>query len=119
MFDNMLCFIQVPRPKAKITKKEQAAPQLLEVLANDRQSQAGHMLNNLSTDSTALIRDVSVLHTFLWKALDFLLITFFPGLCRWWRRLQTVTVRSLCLSSSLDHRPLWRPPLSPMMTFTS
>lgn len=57
MFDNILCYIQVPRPK--VMKREQAAPQLLELLANDRQSQAGHMLNNLSTDSTALIREVS------------------------------------------------------------
>lgn len=40
-------------------KREQAAPQLLELLANDRQSQAGHMLNNLSTDSTALVKVVS------------------------------------------------------------
>lgn len=40
-------------------KREQAAPQLLELLANDRQSQAGHMLNNLSTDPTALLREVS------------------------------------------------------------
>lgn len=54
-----LCYLlayQVPRPK--VMKREQAAPQLLELLANDRQSQAGHMLNNLSTDSTALIREV-------------------------------------------------------------
>lgn len=41
-------------------KWEQAALQLLELLANDRQSQAGHMLNNLSMDSTSsLIREVS------------------------------------------------------------
>lgn len=41
-------------------KWEQTAPQLLELLANDRQSQAGHMLNNLSMDSTSsLIREVS------------------------------------------------------------
>lgn len=65
MFDTKLSFIQVPRPKSKISKREQAVPQLLELLANDRQSQAGHMLNNLSTDSTALIKDVSALHAFL------------------------------------------------------
>uniref|UniRef100_A0A671X538 E3 SUMO-protein ligase RanBP2 n=1 Tax=Sparus aurata TaxID=8175 RepID=A0A671X538_SPAAU len=56
-----LCFLlayQVPRPKAKVTKRDQAAPQPLELLANDRQSQAGHMLLNLSTDSTTLIREV-------------------------------------------------------------
>ncbi|KAM9347457.1 E3 SUMO-protein ligase RanBP2 [Symphorus nematophorus] len=56
-----LCYLlayQVPRPKAKVTKRDQTAPQLLELLANDRQSQAGHMLLNLSTDSTTLIREV-------------------------------------------------------------
>ncbi|CAJ1079920.1 E3 SUMO-protein ligase RanBP2 isoform X2 [Xyrichtys novacula] len=56
-----LCYLlayQVPKPKAKVTKRDQAAPQLLELLANDRQSQAGHMLLNLSTDPTALIREV-------------------------------------------------------------
>lgn len=58
---SLLCFSvhQVPRPKAKVTKRDQSAPQLLELLANDRQSQAGHMLLNLSTDSTTLIREVS------------------------------------------------------------
>ncbi|KAM6934517.1 LOW QUALITY PROTEIN: E3 SUMO-protein ligase RanBP2 [Xenentodon cancila] len=56
-----LCYLiayQVPRPKAKMTKRDQSAPQLLELLANDRQSQAGHMLFNLSSDSSALIREV-------------------------------------------------------------
>ncbi|XP_033474036.2 E3 SUMO-protein ligase RanBP2 isoform X2 [Epinephelus lanceolatus] len=56
-----LCYLlayQVPRPKPKVTKRDQAAPQLLELLANDRQSQAGHMLLNLSTDSSTLIREV-------------------------------------------------------------
>ncbi|KAK9537433.1 hypothetical protein VZT92_005051 [Zoarces viviparus] len=56
-----LCYLlayQVPRPKAKVTKRDQSAPQLLELLANDRQSQAGHMLLNLSTDSFTLIREV-------------------------------------------------------------
>ncbi|XP_028290969.1 ranBP2-like and GRIP domain-containing protein 3 isoform X2 [Gouania willdenowi] len=56
-----LCYLlayQVPRPKAKVTKRDQSAPQLLELLANDRQSQAGHMLLNLSIDSTTLIREV-------------------------------------------------------------
>ncbi|XP_070831373.1 E3 SUMO-protein ligase RanBP2 isoform X2 [Chaetodon trifascialis] len=56
-----LCYLlayQVPRPKAKVTKRDQSAPQLLELLANDRQSQAGHMLLNLSTDSSTLIREV-------------------------------------------------------------
>ncbi|XP_031714302.1 E3 SUMO-protein ligase RanBP2 isoform X3 [Anarrhichthys ocellatus] len=56
-----LCYLlayQVPRPKAKVNKRDQSAPQLLELLANDRQSQAGHMLLNLSTDSSTLIREV-------------------------------------------------------------
>uniref|UniRef100_A0A7N8YBK4 RAN binding protein 2 n=1 Tax=Mastacembelus armatus TaxID=205130 RepID=A0A7N8YBK4_9TELE len=56
-----LCYLlayQVPRPKPKMTKREQSAPQLLELLANDRQSQAGHMLLNLSTDPVTLIREV-------------------------------------------------------------
>ncbi|XP_029981546.1 E3 SUMO-protein ligase RanBP2 [Sphaeramia orbicularis] len=56
-----LCYLlayQAPRPKAKITKRDQTAPQLLELLANDRQSQAGHMLLNLSTDTSTLIREV-------------------------------------------------------------
>lgn len=70
MCDNLLCFTQVPRPKAKVNKREQAAPQLLELLANDRQSQAGHMLNNLSADSTALVKEVSALHACFWKALE-------------------------------------------------
>uniref|UniRef100_A0A673AUW6 E3 SUMO-protein ligase RanBP2 n=1 Tax=Sphaeramia orbicularis TaxID=375764 RepID=A0A673AUW6_9TELE len=50
--------VPAPRPKAKITKRDQTAPQLLELLANDRQSQAGHMLLNLSTDTSTLIREV-------------------------------------------------------------
>ncbi|XP_077393832.1 E3 SUMO-protein ligase RanBP2 [Festucalex cinctus] len=56
-----LCYLlalQVPRPKPKVTKRDQSAPQILELLANDRQSQAGHMLLNLSTDSCSLIREV-------------------------------------------------------------
>lgn len=56
-----LCYLlalQVSRPKPKVTKREQSAPQLLELLANERQSQAGHMLLNLSTDIHTLIREV-------------------------------------------------------------
>ncbi|KAE8299479.1 E3 SUMO-protein ligase RanBP2 [Larimichthys crocea] len=56
-----LCYLlayQVPRPKPKVTKRDQSAPQPLELLANSRQSQAGHMLLNLSTDSSTLIREV-------------------------------------------------------------
>ena len=58
-----LCYLlayQVSRPKPKVTKRDQAAPPLLELLANDRQSQAGHMLLNLTTDLSSLIREVSV-----------------------------------------------------------
>uniref|UniRef100_H3CFP9 RAN binding protein 2 n=1 Tax=Tetraodon nigroviridis TaxID=99883 RepID=H3CFP9_TETNG len=56
-----LCYLlayQVPRPKPKMTKRDQAGPQLLELLANDRQSQAGHMLFNLSADASSLIAEV-------------------------------------------------------------
>ncbi|XP_038132309.1 E3 SUMO-protein ligase RanBP2 isoform X3 [Cyprinodon tularosa] len=56
-----LCYLlayQSPRPKAKVTKRDQSAPQLLELLANDRQSQAGHMLFNLSKDVFTLIKEV-------------------------------------------------------------
>uniref|UniRef100_A0A3Q3MV23 E3 SUMO-protein ligase RanBP2 n=1 Tax=Mastacembelus armatus TaxID=205130 RepID=A0A3Q3MV23_9TELE len=51
-----LCYLLAYQPK--MTKREQSAPQLLELLANDRQSQAGHMLLNLSTDPVTLIREV-------------------------------------------------------------
>uniref|UniRef100_A0A3B5KZZ9 E3 SUMO-protein ligase RanBP2 n=1 Tax=Xiphophorus couchianus TaxID=32473 RepID=A0A3B5KZZ9_9TELE len=56
-----LCYLlayQAPRPKTNVTKRDQSAPQLLELLASDRQSQAGHMLFNLSTDASTLIREV-------------------------------------------------------------
>ncbi|CAL8237828.1 unnamed protein product, partial [Boreogadus saida] len=56
-----LCFLlsyQVPRPKLKLTKGDQLAPQLLELMANDRQSQAGHMLLNLSSDPQTFITEV-------------------------------------------------------------
>ncbi|XP_028991792.1 ranBP2-like and GRIP domain-containing protein 3 isoform X2 [Betta splendens] len=56
-----LCYLlayQVPRPKPKLTKRDQSAPQHLELLANDRQSQAGHMLHNLTSDPSNLIREV-------------------------------------------------------------
>lgn len=51
-------FLQTPRPKPKITKRDPSAPQFLELLANDRQSQAGHMLLNLSSDPSTLIQEV-------------------------------------------------------------
>uniref|UniRef100_A0A8C5CV65 RAN binding protein 2 n=1 Tax=Gadus morhua TaxID=8049 RepID=A0A8C5CV65_GADMO len=56
-----LCFLlsyQVPRPKLKLTKGDQLAPKLLELMANDRQSQAGHMLLNLSSDPQTFITEV-------------------------------------------------------------
>ncbi|XP_033843196.1 ranBP2-like and GRIP domain-containing protein 4 isoform X2 [Periophthalmus magnuspinnatus] len=56
-----LCYLlayQAIRPKPKITKRDQAAPQFLELVASDRQSQAGHMLLNLSADPSILIHEV-------------------------------------------------------------
>lgn len=41
-----------------MTKRDQSRPQLVELLANDRQSQAGHMLFNLSADASTLIKEV-------------------------------------------------------------
>ena len=49
----------MPRPKLKLTKGDQLAPKLLELMANDRQSQAGHMLLNLSSDPQTFITEVS------------------------------------------------------------
>ncbi|XP_034970725.2 ranBP2-like and GRIP domain-containing protein 4 isoform X2 [Zootoca vivipara] len=46
-----LCYLlafQVPRPKSKLIKGDQAEQEKLEMLACDRQSQSGHMLLNLS-----------------------------------------------------------------------
>ncbi|KAK7904914.1 hypothetical protein WMY93_017521 [Mugilogobius chulae] len=56
-----LCYLlayQTPRPKPKITKRDQPAHQFLDLMASDRQSQAGHMLLNLSADPSTLIREV-------------------------------------------------------------
>ncbi|XP_067470331.1 E3 SUMO-protein ligase RanBP2-like isoform X2 [Thunnus thynnus] len=56
-----LCYLfayQVPRPKIKVTKRDQSGPKHLELLACDRLSQAGHMLLSLSTDASAFIREV-------------------------------------------------------------
>ncbi len=50
--------LQAPRPKAKSLKSEQASREPLELLACDRQSQAGHMLLNLSLDVEQLLKDV-------------------------------------------------------------
>ncbi|ROK36396.1 E3 SUMO-protein ligase RanBP2, partial [Anabarilius grahami] len=56
-----LCYLvayQAPRPKAKSLKSEHASHEPLELLASDRQSQAGHMLLNLSQDVEQLLKDV-------------------------------------------------------------
>ncbi|XP_041700507.2 E3 SUMO-protein ligase RanBP2 isoform X3 [Coregonus clupeaformis] len=56
-----LCYLlayQVPRPKSKVTKGDQSPPQHLELLASDRQSQAGHMLLNLNPDTHTFVREV-------------------------------------------------------------
>ncbi|CAL8371147.1 unnamed protein product [Arctogadus glacialis] len=56
-----LCFLlsyQVPRPKLKLTTGDKLAPELLELMANDRQSQAGHMLLNLSSDPQTFVTEV-------------------------------------------------------------
>ncbi|KAL1268695.1 hypothetical protein QQF64_034058 [Cirrhinus molitorella] len=56
-----LCYLisyQSPRPKAKSFKSEQVSHEPLELLACDRQSQAGHMLLNLSQDMEQLLKDV-------------------------------------------------------------
>uniref|UniRef100_A0A9J8AWQ2 E3 SUMO-protein ligase RanBP2 n=1 Tax=Cyprinus carpio carpio TaxID=630221 RepID=A0A9J8AWQ2_CYPCA len=56
-----LCYLvsyQAPRPKARSFKSEQASHEPLELLACDRQSQAGHMLLNLSWDVEQLLKDV-------------------------------------------------------------
>ncbi|XP_052004955.1 E3 SUMO-protein ligase RanBP2 isoform X2 [Xyrauchen texanus] len=49
---------QTPRPKSKSLKSEHASHQLLELLACDRQSQAGHMLLNLRHDNPQLLKEV-------------------------------------------------------------
>lgn len=51
-------FSQVPRPKTKISKGELPPQQPLDLLACDRQSQAGHMLLNLSQDVDQFVKDV-------------------------------------------------------------
>ncbi|XDV31404.1 hypothetical protein PO909_034098, partial [Leuciscus waleckii] len=56
-----LCYLvayQAPRPKVKSLKSEHASHEPLELLASDRQSQAGHMLLNLSRDVEQLLKDV-------------------------------------------------------------
>uniref|UniRef100_A0A669CD74 E3 SUMO-protein ligase RanBP2 n=1 Tax=Oreochromis niloticus TaxID=8128 RepID=A0A669CD74_ORENI len=112
-----LCYLlayQVPRPKPKVTKRDQTAPQLLELLANDRQSQAGHMLFNLSTDSSALIREYNnfaafslgsiLLHSgqlqhLSWLGLQWNLLDQRPPLREW---LQQLFPRLTLETSKLD-----------------
>eukprot|EP00063_Salmo_salar_P054570 XP_014029405.1 PREDICTED: E3 SUMO-protein ligase RanBP2-like isoform X4 [Salmo salar] len=56
-----LCYLlayQVPGLKSKATKGDQSSPQHLELLASDRQSQAGHMLLNLNPDTHTFVREV-------------------------------------------------------------
>ncbi|XP_053192197.1 E3 SUMO-protein ligase RanBP2-like [Scomber japonicus] len=56
-----LCYLlayQVPRPKKKVTQTDQSEPKLLELLASERLSQAGHMLLNLSPDRSTMIKEV-------------------------------------------------------------
>nr|XP_023863785.1 E3 SUMO-protein ligase RanBP2 isoform X3 [Salvelinus alpinus] len=56
-----LCYLlayQVPGPKIKATKGDQSSPQHLELLASERQSQAGHMLLNLNPDTHTFVREV-------------------------------------------------------------
>ncbi|KAK2905528.1 hypothetical protein Q8A67_007327 [Cirrhinus molitorella] len=56
-----LCYLiscQSPKPKAKSFKGEQVSHEPLELLACDRQSQAGHMLLNLSRDVEQQLKDV-------------------------------------------------------------
>uniref|UniRef100_A0A8L0DJX8 E3 SUMO-protein ligase RanBP2 n=1 Tax=Oncorhynchus mykiss TaxID=8022 RepID=A0A8L0DJX8_ONCMY len=56
-----LCYLlayQVPRPKSKVSKRDQSPPQPLELLASDRKSQAGHMLLNLKPETHTFVREV-------------------------------------------------------------
>ncbi|XP_065149173.1 E3 SUMO-protein ligase RanBP2 isoform X6 [Paramisgurnus dabryanus] len=56
-----LCYLiscQAPRPKTKGFKSDHETHHPLELLASDRQSQAGHMLLNLSQDTAHLVNEV-------------------------------------------------------------
>ncbi|XP_064167868.1 E3 SUMO-protein ligase RanBP2 isoform X3 [Anguilla rostrata] len=56
-----LCYLlayQVPKPKSRPSKGAQATQQLVESLACDRQSQAGHMLLNLSQEDDGFVKQV-------------------------------------------------------------
>ncbi|XP_044284139.1 E3 SUMO-protein ligase RanBP2-like isoform X2 [Varanus komodoensis] len=56
-----LCYLlafQVPRPKSKLIKGDQAEQEKLEMLACDRQSQSGHMLLNLSYNKQDFFKEI-------------------------------------------------------------
>ncbi|CAI5771997.1 SUMO-protein ligase 2-like isoform X2 [Podarcis lilfordi] len=56
-----LCYLlafQVPRPKSKLIKGDQAEQEKLEMLACDRQSQSGHMLLNLSRRKQDFFKEI-------------------------------------------------------------
>ncbi|XP_039529765.1 E3 SUMO-protein ligase RanBP2-like isoform X4 [Pimephales promelas] len=56
-----VCYLvayQAPRPKVKRLNGEKLSYEPLELLASDRQSQAGHMLLNLSRDVEQLLKEV-------------------------------------------------------------
>ncbi|XP_054829021.1 ranBP2-like and GRIP domain-containing protein 3 isoform X2 [Eublepharis macularius] len=56
-----LCYLiafQVPRPKSKLIKGDQAEQEKLEMLACDRQSQSGHMLLNLSQSKQDFFKEI-------------------------------------------------------------
>ncbi|XP_062982267.1 ranBP2-like and GRIP domain-containing protein 4 isoform X3 [Elgaria multicarinata webbii] len=56
-----LCYLlafQVPRPKSKLIKGDQAEQEKLEMLACDRQSQSGHMLLNLSYSKQDFLKEI-------------------------------------------------------------
>ncbi|KAJ6667455.1 hypothetical protein lerEdw1_016576 [Lerista edwardsae] len=56
-----LCYLiafQVPKPKSKLIKGDQAEQEKLEMLACDRQSQSGHMLLNLSHGKQDFFKEI-------------------------------------------------------------
>ncbi|KYO41367.1 E3 SUMO-protein ligase RanBP2 [Alligator mississippiensis] len=56
-----LCYLiafQVPKPKAKLIKGDQAGQEILEMLACDRLSQSGHMLLNLSYGKQDFLKEI-------------------------------------------------------------
>uniref|UniRef100_A0A8C0C3H4 E3 SUMO-protein ligase RanBP2 n=1 Tax=Buteo japonicus TaxID=224669 RepID=A0A8C0C3H4_9AVES len=56
-----LCYLisfQVPKPKSKLIKGDQAGQDVLEMLACDRKSQSGHMLLNLSRGKQDFFKEI-------------------------------------------------------------